>query len=147
MKLCNLYLVKCKIIKILFLLSLAIGIFNIAIYYNFASKLNFQYSNIKNKFSDDNKYLAMVTQSGLWIKDEIDGKTLLIKSELIKENILSETIINEFNDNFELIRLSENNIRWKYYNYLGNERIGSIHWSRYLDKNTNFDWIESFNCN
>ena len=43
--------------------------------------------------------------------------------------------------------ISENNIRWKYYNYLGNERIGSIHWSRYLDKNTNFDWIESFNCN
>ena len=93
-----------KIIKILFSLSLAIGIFNIVIYYNFASKLNFQYSNIKNKFSDDNKYLAMVTQSGLWIKDEINGKTLLVKSELIKENILSETIINEFNDNFELIR-------------------------------------------
>ncbi len=93
-----------KIIKILFSLSLVIGIFNIVIYYNFASKLNFQYSNIKNKFSDDNKYLAMVTQSGLWIKDEVNKKTLLIKSELIKENILSETIINEFNDDFELIR-------------------------------------------
>ena len=46
----------------------------------------------------------MVTQSGLWIKDEVNEKTLLIKSELIKENILSETIINEFNDDFELIR-------------------------------------------
>ena len=93
-----------KIIKILFFLAFAIGIFNIVIYYNFASKLNFQYSNIKNKFSDDNKYLAMVTQSGLWIKDEINEKTLLIKSELIKENILSKTIINEFNDDFELVR-------------------------------------------
>ena len=93
-----------KIIKILFVLSFLIGIFNIAIYYNFASKLNFQYSIIKNKFSDDNKYLAMVTQSGLWIKDEINEKTLLIKSELIKDNILSKTIINEFNNDFELIR-------------------------------------------
>jgi lipopolysaccharide export system permease protein len=93
-----------NIIKILFFLAFVIGIFNIVIYYNFASKLNFQYSNIKNKFSDDNKYLAMVTQSGLWIKDEVNEKTLLIKSELIKENILSKTIINEFNDNFELIR-------------------------------------------
>ena len=93
-----------KIIKILFLLAFIIGIFNIVIYYNFASKLNFQYSNIKNKFSDDNKYLAMVTQSGLWIKDEINEKTLLIKSELIEENILSKTVINEFNDDFELIR-------------------------------------------
>ena len=93
-----------NIIKILFFLAFVIGIFNIVIYYNFASKLNFQYSNIKNKFSDDNKYLAMVTQSGLWIKDEVNEKTLLIKSELIKENILSKTIINEFNDDFELIR-------------------------------------------
>jgi lipopolysaccharide export system permease protein len=93
-----------KIVKILFFLAFVIGIFNIVIYYNFASKLNFQYSNIKNKFSDDNKYLAMVTQSGLWIKDEINEKTLLIKSELIKENILSKTIINEFNDDFELVR-------------------------------------------
>ena len=97
-------LTNLKIIKILFCLAFIIGIFNIVIYYNFASKLNFQYSNIKNKFSDDNKYLAMVTQSGLWIKDEINEKTLLIKSELIEENILSKTIINEFNDDFELIR-------------------------------------------
>ena len=93
-----------RIIKILFFLAITIGIFNIVIYYNFASKLSFQYSIIKNKFSDDNKYLAMVTQSGLWIKDEINEKKLLIKSELIKENILSKTIINEFNNNFELIR-------------------------------------------
>ena len=93
-----------NIIKILFFLAFVIGIFNIVIYYNFASKLNFKNSKIKNKFSDDNKYLAMVTQSGLWIKDEVNEKTLLIKSELIKENILSKTIINEFNDDFELIR-------------------------------------------
>ncbi len=97
-------LTNLKIIKILFLLAFVIGIFNIVVYYNFASKLNFQYSIIKNKFSDDNKYLAMVTQSGLWIKDEINEKKLLIKSELIKENILSKTIINEFNDDFDLIR-------------------------------------------
>ena len=47
----------------------------------------------------------MVTQSGLWIKDEINEKKLVIKSELIKENILSKTIINEFNDDFDLIRI------------------------------------------
>jgi lipopolysaccharide export system permease protein len=93
-----------KIIKILFFLAFIIGVFNIVIYYNFASKLSFQYSIIKNKFSDDNKYLAMVTQSGLWIKDEINEKKLVIKSELIKENILSQTIINEFSDDFDLIR-------------------------------------------
>ena len=69
-----------KIVKILFLLSITIGIFNVIIYYNLASKLKFHYSNIKNNFSNDNKYLAMVTDSGLWIKDEINDKVLIIKS-------------------------------------------------------------------
>jgi len=93
-----------KIIKILFALSIVIGIFNITIYYNMASKLKFHYSNIKNDFSDDNKYLAMVTDSGLWIKDEINDTTLIVKSNYIKDKFLSETIINEFNLDFQLSR-------------------------------------------
>ena len=93
-----------KIIKILFFLSIAIGIFNVTVYYNLASKLKFYYSNIKNGFSNDNKYLAMVTDSGLWIKDEVNNKTFIIKSNFIKDKFLSETIINEFNSNFEIIR-------------------------------------------
>ena len=93
-----------KIIKILFLLSIVIGVFNILIYYNFASKLKFHYSNIKNNFSNDNKYLAMVTESGLWIKDEINNKILIVKSNYVKESFLSKTIINEFNSDFELLR-------------------------------------------
>ena len=93
-----------KIIKILFLLSICIGIFNIVIFYNFSSLLKFQYSNIKNNISNDNKYLAMVTDSGLWIKDEIDNKKLIIKSNNIKDNFLTNAVINEFDDNFELIR-------------------------------------------
>ena len=56
------------------------GIFTVGIFYNFASILKFQYTNIKNEFSNDNKYLAMVTDSGLWIKDEINNSTLIIKS-------------------------------------------------------------------
>ena len=64
-----------QIIKVLFFLSMVIGMFNVLIYYNVSSKLNFYYSDIKNKLTDDNKYLAMVTESGLWIKDEINNKT------------------------------------------------------------------------
>ena len=93
-----------KIIKILFLLSVFIGIFNIIIFYNISSILKFQYSNIKNNISNDNKYLAMVTDSGLWIKDEINNKKLIIKSNNIKDNFLTNAIINEFDSNFELIR-------------------------------------------
>ena len=93
-----------KIIKILFFLSIFIGIFNILIFYNISSMLKFQYSNIKNGLSKDNKYLAMVTDSGLWIKDEINNKKFIIKSNYIEGNFLSNTVINEFNNDFELLR-------------------------------------------
>ena len=66
--------------------------------------LKFQYSNIKNGLSKDNKYLAMVTDSGLWIKDEINNKKFIIKSNYIEGNFLSNTVINEFNNDFELLR-------------------------------------------
>ena len=46
----------------------------------------------------------MVTDSGLWIKDEINENTLIVKSSLIKGNILHKTIINEFSKDFSLIR-------------------------------------------
>ena len=93
-----------KIIKILFFLSILIGIFNITVFYNISSVLKFQYSDIKNNISNDNKYLAMVTDSGLWIKDEINNKKLIIKSNNIEDDYLFNTIINEFDNNFELIR-------------------------------------------
>ena len=98
-----------KIIKILFWLSVFIGMFNILIFYNISSILKFQYTNIKNNISNDNKYLAMVTDSGLWIKDEINNKKFIIKSRHIEGNYLFNTVINEFDDNFELIKTIQSN--------------------------------------
>ncbi len=98
-----------KIIKLLFLISLSMGIFTVLIYYNLASKLKFHYTSIKNDFSNDNKYLAMVTDSGLWIKDEINDSILIIKSQYIEDNYLIKNMINEFNSNFELKRTIQSN--------------------------------------
>ena len=69
-----------------FLLSLLLLI----IFYNLSSNLKFIYLDLKNKYSKDNKYLAMVTDSGLWIKDEVDNNTLIIKSKYIKGKFLSK---------------------------------------------------------
>ena len=91
-----------KIISILFITSIAIGIFTVLIYYNAASKLKFFYTDIKNTFSNDNKYLAVVTDSGLWLKDEINNSVLIVKANYIKENFLREVVINEFDKNFNL---------------------------------------------
>jgi lipopolysaccharide export system permease protein len=97
------------IIKILFLLSLLIGIFNVLVYYNIASKLKFYYSDIKNNFSNDNKYLAMVTDSGLWIKDEKNNRKYIIKSNYIYNEHLYESIISELNNDFQVNRVIKSN--------------------------------------
>jgi len=94
-----------RLIKNLFFLGVIIGIFNILIFYNLSAMMKFHYSSIKNNFSNDNKYLAMVTESGLWIKDSISDINLIIKSEKINDKFLYEVIINEFNTDFELIRV------------------------------------------
>ena len=108
-----------KIIKILFLSSILIGILNLLFYYNIASSMKFKYSEIKNKFSDDNKYLAMINDDGLWIKDEVNNKKIIVNSKLINENILNNNIINEFNDNFELLRIIKaDDINIKNYNWI-----------------------------
>ena len=111
-----------KIIKILFFLAILIGIINIVIYYNIASTLKFHYSNIKNNLSNDNKYLAVANNSGLWIKDEIENRKIIIKAEKIKNQFLLEVVINEFDSNFDLIRtikskrIDINEFDWIIYN-------------------------------
>ena len=92
-----------KIIKILFLSSLIIGLFSVTFFYNASAKLKFIYTDIKNNFSKDNKYLAVVTNSGLWLKDEINGNILIVKANYIKDNNLVDVVINKFNTGYELI--------------------------------------------
>ena len=75
-----------KIILCLLLNTFVIGIILILFYYQFSSKLKFIYLDMKNSYSNDNKYLAVVTNNGLWIKDEIDDKILIVNSKEIKIN-------------------------------------------------------------
>ena len=91
-----------KIIKILFFSSFLIGVFTVFIFYNAASKLKFFYTDIKNNYSKDNKYLAVVNESGLWLKDEINQSILIVKAKYIKENYLIDVVINQFDVNFDL---------------------------------------------
>ena len=76
----------------------------IAVYYNIASKLKFYYTDIKNNFTNDNKYLAVVNDSGLWLKDEINSSVLIVKSNEIKNNFLINVIINQFDFTFNHIK-------------------------------------------
>ena len=85
------------------------GVIIIVVYYNLSSKLKFLYTDIKNNYSNDNKYLAVVNDSGLWLKDENNGSILITKSNNIKNNFLNDVIINEFNYDFKLIKTIQAN--------------------------------------
>ena len=90
-----------KIIYILSLFSFFLSILIVIIFYNFSSNLKFVYLDLKNKYSKDNKYLAVVTENGLWIKDEIDDKINIINAERISGDILYDVTINQFTKNFD----------------------------------------------
>jgi len=93
-----------KILTIISLTSFFIGVFIIFIFYNFSSNLKNIYLEIKNNYSTDNKYLAVITQNGLWMKDSIGGNINIINSSKIEENYLIDSFITQFNENFEIIR-------------------------------------------
>jgi|TARA_B110000027_G_C16116001_1_gene300116 lipopolysaccharide export system permease protein len=94
-----------KIIKVLFFTSFFTGLFLIVFYYNFSSKLKFLYLDLKNNYSKDDKYLAMVTENGIWIKDEFNENIIIINAKKIKKEFLKDVLISEFNKNFNLVRI------------------------------------------
>ena len=94
-----------RVLRALFLTSFICGFLIVTLFYTFSSKLRFIYFDIKNSYSKDDKYLAVVKESGLWIKDEIDNKILIINAEKIDKNFLTNVSIHEFDNNFQLINL------------------------------------------
>ena len=105
----NVGLSNLKIITTLFLFSIFLGFIIIIFYYNLSSKFKFYYTDIKNNYSNDNKYLAVVNDSGLWLKDETEEGIAIVKSSNIEDNYLNNVIINQFDFNFNLIKTIQSN--------------------------------------
>ena len=93
-----------KIINILSLVSFFIGIFTITVFYSFSSNLQHYYLKVKNQFSEDKVYLAVINKNGLWMKDVVNKETSIINSSKIDKNFLTDTFITTFDENFNLIR-------------------------------------------
>ena len=94
-----------KLLTILTSVSFIMGICLIALFYNFSSKLKFIYFDIKNDFTEDNKYLAVITENGIWMKDEIENRINIIDAKEIDKNILIDININQFEkDTFNLVK-------------------------------------------
>ena len=134
-----------KILMIIILLSLITGVFITSIFYYFSSTLKNLYIELKSPYTNDGKYLAVITKNGLWIRDKINNKTLVVNSLKIEENFLIENFITVFDNQYNVIqniksdRIDVTNKEWLIYNakiyeknnYSSKERFGL---------NTNFDY-------
>ena len=89
-----------RLIIIISLVSFVASLFIIIFFYNFSAKLKYFYLDIKNDFASDNKYLAVITENGIWIKDEIENKKFIINANLIEGDILKDVVITQFDNNF-----------------------------------------------
>ncbi len=134
-----------KIIKILFLSTFLMGLLIIILYYNLSSKLKFVYTDIKNNYTNDNKYLAVVNDTGLWLKDETSDSILIIKSKSINKNFLLQVFINEFDFDFKLKktiqaeRVNIDNMTWLIENPKITKKNVALKNIKELKFKTNFD--------
>lgn len=92
-----------QIIKLIASVTFLIGLFTIVIFYNFASILKFNYLDIKKDYTKDAKYLASITENGIWIKDEIDGNILFINAKKIEFDNLIDVEIVKLSQDFEYL--------------------------------------------
>ena len=93
-----------KIIFILGFLSLFSGLFVSTLFYNFSSNLKNLYLEIKSNYTNDGKYLAVITKNGLWIKDKIGSNTIIINSAFMDGDFIIDNFITEFDSDFKIIK-------------------------------------------
>ena len=111
-----------KIVKILSLYSFTLGIVLVIFFYNGSSILKNTYLSIKNNYSDDDKYLAVITENGLWIKDEINDNINIINASRIDNEFLLDVSISRFKKNFDLVEILQSkkiditSKKWKIFN-------------------------------
>ncbi len=92
-----------KILNLISIFAFLLGVFTVTVFYNLSSNLKNFYLELKNNYSADDKYLAVITKNGLWIKDNVDGKINIINALKIENEYLIDTFITQFNENYEAI--------------------------------------------
>ena len=73
-------------------------------FYNLSSNLQRYYLEVKNQYSNDQSYLAVINKNGLWIKDILNEEISIINSSTMEGEYLKDTFITTFDKNFKPIR-------------------------------------------
>ena len=112
-----------SLINFLLIISFSLGIVIILFFYNFSAKTQNYYLKIKSSYSLDGKYLAVINNNGLWIKDVFNSEINIINAKKIDGEYLINASINSYNSNFvateiieaKKIKISEK--KWKLIDY------------------------------
>ena len=134
-----------SILRIYSVITLITAIILTIIFYNFSATFKNFYLDKKTKFTNDAKYLAVITKNGLWIKDEIDEKIYIVNSSRIKDNFLINNFITEFDQDYKVIRnlksdkIDIQNKEWKI-NDVTIYKKNNYHTQKLLKIKTNFDY-------
>jgi lipopolysaccharide export system permease protein len=140
----NFGITNLKILKILTVQTFIIGVLLIVVFYTISSKLKFVYLDIKNQYTTDDKYLAVVNENGLWIREEKLNEIRFINAEKINNDNLINTLITIFDKNFNLKKTiiskttNISNKTWVLYDAKVNVENESINFEKLIFE-TNFD--------
>ena len=139
-----------KILGIISFTSLIIGTLIVVLFYSLSSNLKNIYLKEKNKYTIDDKYLAVVTKNGLWIKDEYESKSIIVHATKISNNLLIDAFITQYDNKYEVIRhIQSDKINIKDNNWLiFNAKVFENNSSRKVDilkiySNFNYQKIQS----
>ena len=92
------------LIKILIITSLVCGILIVSLFYAISDQMKHSNLSFKNKFTDDKKYLAVVNENGLWIKDEVDNSINIINAEIFENDTLKKLTITQMDKDFNIVK-------------------------------------------
>ena len=111
-----------QLIRIICFTTFILSILIIFFFYNISSNLKSYYLELKIKYTADDKYLAVVTNNGLWIKDVVDESIFIINASKINNHTLSDAFITQFDKDFNVIKnikankINIKNNEWLIYN-------------------------------
>ena len=128
-----------KVLSLLSFCTIVCGAFILLVFYTFSSNLKNHYLNLKNKFSSENEYLAVVNENGLWIKEEIDGSSNIIHAKKFNKNNIEDITITQtilLTDDINIITAKNADISTK---------IWSLNNVKIVDKLSGNNKYEKFN--
>ena len=137
-----------KIISLLSILTFLIGLIIIMFVHLISSNMKLSYLEFKNKYTLDKKYLAVINENGLWIKDKLDDQIMIMHAENIQNDLLKNIVITVYDPNFENqinIIAKETIIRnkiWEIKNAIVVDNLGKKENIPILKFETNFDYLK-----